>query len=112
TDVRAVACHPGYAATNLQAVGTQMGGSRLDGWLMALGNATVAQSAAMGALPTVFAAAHPEANSGDYIGPSGIAFWRGMPKRGASNARSRDEETAKRLWSASEDLTGVRFLDA
>src|SRR5262249_53825825 len=111
-EMRAVACHPGYASTNLQTVGAQMSGSRVEAWLMNLGNATVAQSAARGALPTVFAAVEPDRLSGEYVGPSGVAFWRGAAQRCGSSARSRDEEVARRLWSVSQELTGVRFLDA
>jgi hypothetical protein len=33
----------------------------------------------------------------------------GPPKRVRSNRRSRDQNVAERLWSVSEELTGVRF---
>ena len=108
-DVRSVACHPGYAATNLQAVGPRMSGSSLGARIMALGNALFAQSAAMGALPTLYAAAAPEAQSSDYIGPGGLFNLWGYPKRQGSSRRSRDEAAAKRLWDMSVKLTGVSF---
>jgi hypothetical protein len=28
-----------------------------------------------------------------------------------SNAESKDEETARRLWEISEELTGIHYLD-
>ena len=34
---------------------------------------------------------------------------RGHPKVVDSNARSKDVETAKRLWEVSEQLTGVKY---
>src|SRR6266481_6290261 len=46
-----VACHPGYAATNLQAAGPRMTGSQILESLFSFGNSLLAQSAAMGALP-------------------------------------------------------------
>src|SRR5258708_40268925 len=42
-----VACHPGYAATNLQAVGPRMQGSSLMEYLTKVVNKYLAQSAAM-----------------------------------------------------------------
>lgn len=110
--LRAVACHPGYAGTNLQFAGPAMEGSAVATMVMRLGNRLLSQSATMGALPTVFAAVDPDALSGDYIGPSGLAELAGAPRKVGSSARSRDPEVARRLWTLSEELTGVRFLDA
>lgn len=109
-----VACHPGYAATNLQAAGAQMEGSAISAGLSNLLNGAVAQSAAMGALPTLYAATAAEVQGGDFIGPTGLFNMRGYPGKERSNSRSYDTEVARRLWQASEELTGVRFtaLDA
>jgi len=109
TGTIAVACHPGYASTNLQYAGPRMAGSSLAemawGWI----NGIFAQSAEMGALPALRAATDPDMKGGDYIGPDG--FWEsyGNPVRVKSNSRSHDPETAKKLWAISEDLTGVAF---
>lgn len=104
-----VAAHPGYAATNLQRVGPEMAGSRLGLWLMSASNRLLAQSAAMGALPEVYAATSPDVCGGDYIGPDGALGQRGFPKKARSSARSYNAETAAQLWRVSEQLTGVRF---
>ncbi len=104
-----VACHPGYAATNLQFAGPRMEGSSVMEYLSGLGNRLLAQNAAMGALPTLYAATSPEVRGGDYIGPDGLGELRGHPKKVQSNARSRDTEAAKKLWEMSEELTGVRY---
>jgi NAD(P)-dependent dehydrogenase (short-subunit alcohol dehydrogenase family) len=104
-----VACHPGWAATNLQAAGPRMAGSS---WMEAasqLGNRLVAQSAAMGALPTLYAAAAPDVRGGEYIGPDGFRAVRGHPAKLRSSKRSYDSETAALLWEASEALTGIRY---
>lgn len=105
----AVAAHPGYAATNLQAAGPRMQGSSLLERVTDLGNALFAQSAAMGALPQIYAATAPDVRGGEYYGPSGVGELWGHPKRVESNARSRDQEVAKRLWALSEQATGVRY---
>jgi NAD(P)-dependent dehydrogenase (short-subunit alcohol dehydrogenase family) len=104
-----VACHPGYAATNLQLVGPRMSGSSLMEHVMRLGNRAFSQSAAMGALPTLYAAAAPEVRGGGYYGPDGFMENRGHPRRVGSSRRSHDAADAARLWQLSEELTGVRF---
>ncbi len=108
-DLTALAAHPGYAATNLQAAGPRMQGSVLGERFVALGNRLFAQPAAMGALPTLYAAAAEEVRSGEYYGAGGPGELWGHPKRVGSSRRSRDLEVAARLWQVSEDLTGVRF---
>lgn len=105
----AVACHPGYASTNLFSLGSRMEGSRLVAAIVRLGNRLVAQSSAMGALPTLCAATAPDVRGGDYIGPDGFMELAGHPRKVQSNARSRNLEDAARLWTASEQLTGVRY---
>jgi len=104
-----VAAHPGYAATNLQAAGPRMEGSSFLERFSEWSNSLFAQSAAMGALPILYAATMPDVRGGDYIGPDGFAEMHGYPRKVRSNALSRDTEVARRLWEESERLTGVRF---
>ncbi len=108
-DASSVAAHPGYAATNLQTAGPRMQGSSLLEAFSNLGNRLFAQSAAMGALPTLYAAAAPDVRGGDYLGPDGLGEMRGHPKKVQPSARARDPEVAARLWEVSERLTGVRY---
>jgi len=104
--VRGVASHPGYAATNLQSAAAP----KFDVAVMSIGNAILAQSAAMGALPTLYAATHPEVEGGAFIGPDGMFELRGHPKTVTASPPALDIEAARRLWRTSEELTGVRFL--
>ena len=104
-----VACHPGYAATNLQAAGPRMQGSSIGEAVWELANRLLAQSAAMGALPTLYAATAPDIQGGDYIGPDGLGEQWGHPKKVRSNSRSHDPEAQRRLWEISEQLVGVRY---
>ena len=108
-DATVAGCHPGYAATNLQAAGPRMSGSRLGERMSELGNLLFAQSAAMGALPTLYAATAADVNGCDYIGPLGMLGLRGSPGKMKSSARSYDASLAARLWQVSEQLTGVRY---
>jgi NAD(P)-dependent dehydrogenase (short-subunit alcohol dehydrogenase family) len=101
-----VSCHPGYAATNLQAAGPQMEGSVFKAWMMKAANTLIAQPQEMGALPTLFAATAPQVNGCDYIGPTGMGGMRGYPDKVMSNDKSYNETLAKRLWTVSEELTG------
>jgi NAD(P)-dependent dehydrogenase (short-subunit alcohol dehydrogenase family) len=104
-----VACHPGWAATNLQYAGPRMDNSKLMELLAGSLNRLLAQDAAMGALPTVYAAAASDVSGGDYIGPNGFREMWGHPGKVSSNARSHDRDAAVRLWEISEQLTGVRY---
>jgi hypothetical protein len=104
-----VACHPGYAATNLQAVGPKMSGSSMMEYLSEAGNRLLAQSAAMGALPTEYAAVAPDVKGGDYIGPDGMAELWGHPAHVGRSAAAQDGAAASRLWEVSEQLTNVHY---
>jgi NAD(P)-dependent dehydrogenase (short-subunit alcohol dehydrogenase family) len=104
--LRSLAAHPGYAATNLQFAGPAAWHERA---LMGVTNRVLAQSAEMGALPTLYAATFPDLPSGSFIGPDGFLEQRGHPHLVNGNARSRDTQVARRLWEVSEELTGVHY---
>jgi NAD(P)-dependent dehydrogenase (short-subunit alcohol dehydrogenase family) len=100
-----VAAHPGYTATNLQFAAPPL----VDRLVMRVGNVLIAQSAEKGALTGLYAATVPGLPGGSYVGPDGPAEWRGSPQLVGMSERAQDPETARRLWEASESLTGVRF---
>jgi NAD(P)-dependent dehydrogenase (short-subunit alcohol dehydrogenase family) len=102
--VRALAAHPGYAATNLQG----RTGNRIGDWLVLQATKIIAQSAEMGALPTAYAATM-DVPGGSYVGPDGRREIRGHPTLVGRSAAAADAGMARRLWSASEELTGVGF---
>ena len=105
----ALAAHPGYASTNLQSVGVEMSGRSWAQGPMALANRFLAQSADMGALPTLFAATAPGLPGDSYIGPDGFMEQRGYPHLVDRSAEAKDPQAAARLWRESEALTGVRY---
>ncbi len=104
-EVRSVLAHPGYAATNLQSSGP----TGLGRQLMKVTNRVFAQSAEMGALPQLYAAVDPAAQSGRYYGPGGFMELRGYPAEVEPAPAAKNEETARRLWEVSEQLTGVTW---
>lgn len=108
-DTISVAAHPGYAATQLQEAGPNMEGSTLQRQIMDLANKLFAQSAAMGALPTLYAATAPEVRGGEFYGPDGFGGARGYPVCTDSSPRSHDVAAAIKLWQVSEELTGVTY---
>lgn len=103
--LRALASHPGWAATNLQsgpATNAVLRG------LTNLGNRLFAQSEQMGALPTLFAATQ-DLPGASYVGPDGRMEQHGHPTLVGRTARASDVTLARKLWTASEELTGVRY---
>jgi NAD(P)-dependent dehydrogenase (short-subunit alcohol dehydrogenase family) len=112
SNLRSLAAHPGYAATNLQHAGPRIGGglfSRLTDPVWSVSNHLLGQSAAAGALPTLYAATEPDLPGGALIGPDGPAAIRGAPTLESPSRAALDEDTARRLWQVSEELTGVEF---
>ncbi|KQV99031.1 oxidoreductase [Streptomyces sp. Root369] len=108
SDVVAAAAHPGYAATNLQTAGPKMAGRRAAERFMRVGNRFFAQSADAGALPTLYAATAPDVPPDSFTGPS-LGGWRGSPAPSWRAPWTRDDRASPRLWTASEELTGVTY---
>jgi NAD(P)-dependent dehydrogenase (short-subunit alcohol dehydrogenase family) len=63
----------------------------------------------MGALPTLRAATDPGVLGGQYYGPDGFGEQRGYPKIVSSSDKSHDVDVQRRLWTVSEELTGVVY---
>ena len=109
--VKATAAHPGYAATNLQS----HSGSRLMAFAMErIGNRLIAQDAAGGALPTLYAAVAdiPGDSFAGPSGPFGLGL-RGAPTLVARSAAARDDagRPPPLDWSR-RTLTGVSFPES
>lgn len=107
--VTAAAAHPGYADTELQAKGSKMKGDRLGAESFNLVNRLVAQSAEMGALPTLYAATANDVNQGAFFGPGGFKKIRGWPVLDSPSQKLVTDEVAGKLWDVSESLTGKEF---
>lgn len=101
--VRALAAHPGYAATNLQT----RTGNAVGDLIGRIGNAVIGQNAQNGALPTLFAASQ-DLPGGSFIGPTMLGM-RGGPSLAGRSAEAGDPDLARRLWTDSASLTGTDF---
>ncbi|MGP4023323.1 oxidoreductase [Actinomadura sp. 3N407] len=110
-EVTSVAAHPGYAATNLQQTGPRMQGSTLMEKAAGMGNALVAQSAAAGALPSLYAATAPDVHGGACYGPR-LLQYRGAPTEVVTPPQANRPAQAGRLWEISETLTDVTYAAA
>jgi NAD(P)-dependent dehydrogenase (short-subunit alcohol dehydrogenase family) len=104
SSIRALAAHPGYAATNLQ-FRSERG---IEDRVMGVANRLFAQTDEAGARPTLFAASQ-DLPGASYVGPDGFAEQRGYPTLVGRTAAASDVEMAKRLWTLSEELTDVGF---
>ncbi|MFF5981304.1 oxidoreductase [Streptomyces olindensis] len=102
--VRALAAHPGYAATNLQSHAAHPAARAF----MRLGNRFFAQDDRAGALPTLYAATQ-DLPGASYVGPDGLGELRGVPTLVGRSRAASDPLTARRLWRVSEELTGTSF---
>jgi NAD(P)-dependent dehydrogenase (short-subunit alcohol dehydrogenase family) len=101
TKTIAVAAHPGSSSSEL--------GRNVPALVQLAFKPLTLQGADMGALPTLRAATDPSTLGGQYYGPDGFVEMRGYPKVVASNDSSHDTDAQRRLWTVSEELTGVTF---
>jgi len=109
--LQSMAAHPGYAMTRMNA---PKPGNLVQEYMGHVQRRLLAQSAAQGALPTLYAATAPEVKGGAYYGPDGVGEMRGYPAEARSSRTARDPRVARRLWATSEGMSGVGYgpLDA
>ncbi len=112
--VHGMAAHPGWARTSIIANGPLAAGGP-GAWRYRIAELIwplLAQSAAAGALPVLFAATDPDARGGAYYGPQNRPETKGPPGPARVSAAAQDAAAAARLWEASERLVGVSAGDA
>ena len=107
--LRSNAAHPGFARTELIANGP--GEKSLMSRVTAFTRPFMSQSAAEGALPTLFAATSPDAQGGGYYGPQGFAEMLGPTGPATIGRHAQDLAVARKLWEVSERATGVAWSD-
>ena len=96
-----ILAHPGFARTNLQPKSFKANQS----WVEELAYKMMDpmfQSAKMGALPQIAAAALPSAKGGEQYGPR--FNFRGFPKICRNAEKALNQNSRKRLWEISENL--------
>jgi NAD(P)-dependent dehydrogenase (short-subunit alcohol dehydrogenase family) len=100
--VIAAAAHPGGADTNIKPQPNAI--------VKAIALRFFVNTAAQGALPTLYAATAPQVRGNDYFGPDGFLGMRGYPGPARRHRAARDAALARRLWELSESLTATRYL--
>jgi NAD(P)-dependent dehydrogenase (short-subunit alcohol dehydrogenase family) len=104
--LQSLAAHPGVAVTELVARGPGLDSAQGQQWASRREHY---QTAAQGAIPTLFAATAPEAVGGTYYGPTGPQEVNGPLGLATVPPAAQDATVAARLWSVTEQLTGTRF---
>jgi NAD(P)-dependent dehydrogenase (short-subunit alcohol dehydrogenase family) len=99
--------HPGVSTTNIFANGP--GEKSVKAIAVKLLAPVFMQADDAGALPTLYAATSPDAQGGEYIGPDGFMEMKGSPTVVQPRPNALDEAVAQRLWTVSEELTGVSY---
>ncbi|MCF6327444.1 MAG: oxidoreductase [Devosiaceae bacterium] len=100
-----IACHPGFANTQLQSTGPK-------GLLKIVYKAMaplMAHSSAKGSVPTVLAAAGVEAKRGGYYGPQRLSEARGGVSDAIVVDHARDENSQAKLWEMSEHFVDFKW---
>ncbi|GAA3297527.1 SDR family NAD(P)-dependent oxidoreductase [Dactylosporangium vinaceum] len=106
--VISVLAHPGITRSNLTPRAWEHRG--------ALGRALsrtfllLTQPVARGAQPQLRAATAPDVRGGQFFGPAGPGEIRGRSTEVQPSRAAADPATGRRLWTAAEELTGVRYL--
>jgi NAD(P)-dependent dehydrogenase (short-subunit alcohol dehydrogenase family) len=99
-----VGAHPGLSST---AIVRELKGPIA--FITTLAFRVVGQDDAQGALPQLYAAVAPDVEPGGYYGPSGWMEFKGDPAPAAVAPQAEDATAQKRLWTVSEELTGVTY---
>jgi protochlorophyllide reductase len=104
--ILSAAAHPGLARTNLQPASVASSGSWFESFSYRLMD-PLFQSAAMGALPQLFAATAPDARPAGHYGPNQWGGMRGWPTEVRVAPAALDAKQRQRLWDVSEELCGA-----
>jgi len=106
TAVKAYACHPGAANTNL----INTSGSFMMRVIFKLMKMTpLVQSAEKGAYPELMCATEENLDQTAFYGPTGRINWGGPVGAHHIEPHAKDKAVAKRLWELSEKETGVKW---
>lgn len=103
--IKSVAAHPGITLTNLINHFNPV-----TKFIANILSPLFFHSIKSGALPVLRAALDPDIKGGEYFGPGGFREYKGPPVKVDSNRKSKDIQTAKRLWDLSEESTGIIFF--
>ncbi|WP_207655703.1 oxidoreductase [Vallitalea okinawensis] len=106
-NIKVLAAHPGGAKTSLGRYSKDTTSRKL---IKKIIYPLLMQSATDGAMPGLRAALDSDAKSGMYLGPSGLFESSGQPYISKAAQSAYDDETAEKLWTISEELTGITYI--
>ncbi|MCK4899646.1 MAG: SDR family NAD(P)-dependent oxidoreductase, partial [Anaerolineales bacterium] len=108
--VESIAAHPGFVKSNIMKSNEYT--QRSFGFTMMFNvfNLLLAMTPSMGSLGIMRAATDRTLKNGDYVGPTKVGGFRGLPKLLTSSEGSYNDKDAKKLWEMSEQLTGVKYI--
>ncbi|MBR9905710.1 MAG: SDR family NAD(P)-dependent oxidoreductase [Gammaproteobacteria bacterium] len=104
--IQSMAAHPGVAVTELVARGPGLDSEQGQRWAA---DREHYQTAAQGAIPTLYAATAPQAQGGAYYGPTGEREVNGPLGLATIPPTANDAEVAARLWTITEEMTGTHY---
>jgi NAD(P)-dependent dehydrogenase (short-subunit alcohol dehydrogenase family) len=107
SDLISVAVHPGISRTSI--IDNGPGQKGLKSVALKVLAPLIMQPDDAGALPTLYAAISREVHGGEYIGPDGFKELKGSPVVVQPRPKALDEAVGERLWTVSEELTGVSY---
>lgn len=109
-NIKSIAAHPGLASTEL----FEDGKNKMNKFIASIAEKVFmglfAQSASQGALPQIYAALSPKAESGKFYGPDGWREYTGYPKEAKIAEKAKIKKDRQKLWNLSEEMTGIEFV--
>ena len=99
-----VGAHPGLSTTS---IARELGGAAK--LVTSLAFHFLGHSQAHGALPQLYAATAENVTPGGYYGPDGFLEFKGDPAPASVSSQASDPGAGARLWTVSEQLTGVHY---
>jgi NAD(P)-dependent dehydrogenase (short-subunit alcohol dehydrogenase family) len=109
-NVESIAAHPGFVKSNIMKSNEYTIRSFAFTLMFNILNALLAMTPEKGSLGIMRAATDRTLKNGDYVGPTKMGGFRGLPKLLTSSESSYNEKDARKLWEISEQLTGVRYV--
>lgn len=111
SDTVALGAHPGFAATDMgHKTGAVTPRTKFGKWYQGKLESWIVGKPENAALPIIYAATKESVEGGDYYGPNGLFEIKGKPGPAKLNPLANNVEFGKRIWAASEELTGVSYL--
>jgi len=107
--VESIAAHPGFVKSNIMKSNDYTERSFGFTLMFNIFDLLLAMTPNMGSLGIMRAATDRTLKNGDYVGPTKMGGFRGLPKLLTSSEASNNEKDAQKLWEMSEELTGITY---